>query len=171
MKTIIIVASARKNGNTNTVALELAELANCDIFNLSDYNILPFDYDYQNQEDDFIPLITQLIEEYELLIFATPVYWYAMSGVLKNFFDRFTDLITVHKELGRKLKGKHCAVVTSSAGDHLEDQFWIPFQKTTNYLNINFKGGIHTHPEKDRNVILKSFWKKIQIHSAKLPKI
>ncbi|MCP4458779.1 MAG: NAD(P)H-dependent oxidoreductase [Cytophagales bacterium] len=37
---------------------------------------------------------------------ATPVYWYSMSGIMKVFLDRIYDVLTIEKELGRKLHGK-----------------------------------------------------------------
>ena len=53
--------------------------------------------------------------QYEQIIFATPIYWYAMSAQLKTFFDRMTDLLTIHKPLGRQLrKGKKMFLIACS---------------------------------------------------------
>ena len=41
-------------------------------------------------KDNPEPLIP-IIEKYDTLIFATPVYWYSMSGIMKVFFDRKND--------------------------------------------------------------------------------
>lgn len=62
-----------------------------------------------SRNDDYLNLMKQILEKYETLILATPVYWYSMSGIMKVFFDRLTDLLTIEKELGRKLRGKKIA--------------------------------------------------------------
>lgn len=62
-----------------------------------------------SRNDDYLNLMKQILDKYETLILATPVYWYSMSGIMKVFFDRLTDLLTIEKELGRKLRGKKIA--------------------------------------------------------------
>ncbi|WP_291800231.1 flavodoxin family protein [Lutibacter sp.] len=62
--------------------------------NLYDKKINHFDYDFNN-DDGFLPLMKNVIEKYDTIIFATPIYWYSMSGVLKVFFDRLSDLLHV----------------------------------------------------------------------------
>ncbi len=91
MKTVIIVASARKNGETHKVVSELSIISDWDVIDLLDYKISHFDYAHANQEDDFIDLMKDVVNQYDVIIFATPVYWYSMSGILKVFFDRLTD--------------------------------------------------------------------------------
>ena len=46
------------------------------------------------KEDEFLKIIQAMIES-DVIVFATPVYWYAMSGSMKIFFDRFSDLISL----------------------------------------------------------------------------
>ena len=65
-----------------------------------------------------------IISKYDTIIFATPVYWYSMSGILKVFIDRITDLLTIEKELGRKLRGKKMAVVS-------QIEYYIDFYGST----------------------------------------
>jgi multimeric flavodoxin WrbA len=48
---------------------------------------------------------------------VTPVYWYTMSGIMKVFFDRFSDLLRIEKDLGRKLRGKSMAVISCGADE------------------------------------------------------
>lgn len=106
---------------------------NIKVYKLTDYNISNYNYSHQNKSDDFIPLIKKLIKNSATIIFVTPVYWYAMSAIMKTFFDRITDLLNVEKELGKKLRRKNVIFVTSSEGDHLDDDFWIPIKATFNY--------------------------------------
>ena len=79
----------------------------------------------------------------DTIILATPVYWYSMSGRMKVFLDRFTDLLKVEKELGRHLRGKSLAVFTTSNGDNLGVDFWHPFVKTANYLGMQYLANAH----------------------------
>ncbi|MEZ0129961.1 flavodoxin family protein, partial [Flavobacterium sp. LBUM151] len=94
-KKVIILGSARKNGNTTKIVDEISKESGIDVIDLSDYNISHYDYESKNKEDDFLPLIRRILEEYDTIIFATPVYWYNMSGIMKVFFDRFSDLIRI----------------------------------------------------------------------------
>lgn len=157
MKTIIISGSSRKTGNTSIVTNELSKLLLCEVIYLSDYKIGHFDYDYKNQEDDFLKLITELIVDYDTFIFATPVYWYSMTGVMKVFFDRLSDLITIKKDLGRKLRDKNMAVITSSTGANLNEQFWLPFKATAQYLGINYLGNVHTIAQNNNVDAIENF--------------
>ncbi len=93
--------------------------------------------------------MTRVIETYDTIIFATPVYWYSMSGILKVFFDRISDLLRIHKDTGRALRGKNMAMVSCSNHDDLVDGFSTPFKESSNYLEMNYLGDIHTFIEND----------------------
>lgn len=142
-KKIIILGSSRKNGNTTKIVDEIAKEHHIDVVNLSDYNISYYDYESKNIEDDFLPLIKKIIENHDTFIFATPIYWYNMSGIMKVFFDRFSDLIRIEKETGRKLRGKKIGVISNSHDNEIEESFYIPFQKTADYLGMEYLGHVH----------------------------
>lgn len=156
-KSVIIIGSSRKNGNTTRIADAIADQYNIDIINLSDYNFSYYDYESKNKNDDFFILIKSIIEKYDTLIFATPVYWYSMSGIMKVFFDRFSDLLRIEKETGRKLRGKNMAVISNSHDDELENDFYIPFQKSADYLGMKYLGEKHFNadtPKEKQNLEL-----------------
>ena len=142
-KKIIILGSSRKNGNTTKIVDEIAKEHHIDLVNLSDYNISYYDYESKNIEDDFLPLIKKIIENHDTFIFATPIYWYNMSGIMKVFFDRFSDLIRIEKETGRKLRGKKIGVISNSHDNEIEESFYIPFKKTADYLGMEYLGHAH----------------------------
>jgi len=142
-KKVIILGSARKNGNTTKIVDEIVKESGIDVIDLSDYNISHYDYESKNKEDDFLPLIRRILEKYDTLIFATPVYWYNMSGIMKVFFDRISDLIRIEKETGRKLRGKKIGVISNSHDDEIEDSFYIPFKKSADYLGMEYLGHAH----------------------------
>lgn len=72
---------------------------------LRDLDIQQFEYGGGVDRDDF-GRVTEAMTAHTRILFATPVYWYSMSGRMKVLFDRLTDLITVRKDIGRRLKGR-----------------------------------------------------------------
>jgi len=155
-KVVIIQASANRKGNTHKIISYLNKENNFDVIDIADKNIGHFDYNFKNKGDDFLPLIENIILNYDTIIFATPVYWYAMSGMLKVFFDRMSDLLHYQKELGRKMCGKNMAMLSNSGENDLKHGFEMPFIESANYLGMNYlgsthiwftKGGLDIHPE------------------------
>ncbi|RKR10028.1 multimeric flavodoxin WrbA [Flavobacterium sp. 90] len=142
-KKVIILGSSRKNGNTTRIVDEISKDTGIDVIDLSDYSISYYDYESKNKEDDFLPLIRRILEQYDTLIFATPIYWYNMSGIMKVFFDRFSDLIRIEKETGRKLRGKKIGVISNSHDNEIEESFYIPFKKSADYLGMEYLGHAH----------------------------
>ncbi|MGB1043130.1 MAG: flavodoxin family protein [Tenacibaculum sp.] len=143
-KTIIIQGSSKSKGNTHTIINYLNKNNQFDVVDLKTKNIGAFDYEFKNAEDDFIPLMENIIKNYDTIIFATPVYWYAMSGILKDFFDRMSDLLHYKKELGRQLRGKSMGMISNSGINDLKDGFTMPFIESANYLGMKYIGDIHT---------------------------
>ncbi|MBT8317752.1 MAG: flavodoxin family protein [Lutibacter sp.] len=142
-KKVIILGSSRSGGNTGSIVANISKKHQIDVIDLNNYKISYYDYESKNLDDDFLPLIKLILEKYDTLIFATPVYWYNMSGIMKVFFDRFSDLIRIEKETGRKLKGKNMFVISNSHSDEIDDSFYIPFKKSADYLGMEFQGNLH----------------------------
>lgn len=145
MKTgVIIQGSSRKNGDTNLITKYLNKNNQFDLVDLNDYTIGHFDYEFRNSSDDFIPLMRELIQNYETIIFATPVYWYSMSGLLKVFFDRISDLLKTHKDLGRALRGKSMAMLSVNNSDQEVEGLNLAFIQSAEYLGMSYLGDVHT---------------------------
>ncbi|MGK0364021.1 MAG: multimeric flavodoxin WrbA [Saprospiraceae bacterium] len=142
-KGVIILGSSASKGETYQMATFLSTQTGFPIIDLTTKNIGEFDYEFKNADDDFIPLIKEIAEKYDTLVFATPVYWYAMSGIMKTFFDRISDCLKTEKETGRKLRGKSIAVLSSASEDELKDGFLMPFIESANYLGMNYLGNVH----------------------------
>ena len=162
MKKLIIVGSSRNDGDTAKLTKQLIEKTGWDFVNLNDYTFNYYDYKNENQGDDYLNLMRNIIDKYDTLIFLTPVYWYAMIGIMKVFFDRITDLLTIEKELGRKLRGKKMAVLTCSTGNNLEEQFWLPFSETAKYLGMDYIANLHTITGVENELRLFEFIKQIE---------
>jgi len=159
-KALIILGSSRSDGDTARSVHLLHKMAKVDFINLQDYKISYYDYEHKNKDDDFISLIQSVIEKYDVLVFATPVYWYTMSGIMKVFLDRFSDLLSIEKELGRKLRGKKMAVLSCSLGSPCPKSFFEPFELTAEYLGMDYLGQVHISDSEDSNG-LEQFCKHI----------
>lgn len=66
-----------------------------------------------------------------------------MSGHMKVFFDRLSDLLLIHKDLGRQLRAKQMAVVSCGSDDDLKEGFYMPFKESAAYLGMTYRGNIH----------------------------
>lgn len=152
-KTIIIQASSKSTGNTNKVINYLNSNESFDFVDLKTKNIGVFEYDFSNAGDDFIPFMEEIINKYDTLVFATPVYWYTMSATLKTFFDRLSDLLKYKKDLGRQLRGKNMAMISNSGANDLRDGFEMPFIESAKYLGMNYLGSTHAWFTEDGNDI------------------
>lgn len=137
MKPLVILASARSDGNTRKAVLDtFGEQEEFDFLDLRRKTISPYDYE-REPADDFLGVVAEMIAHDEI-VFATPVYWYAMSGVLKVFFDRLTELISVRKDLGRRLAGKRVGFLATGTDPDLPPGFAVPFEKTAAYFSMTF---------------------------------
>ncbi|MDY8137898.1 flavodoxin family protein [Aquimarina sp. 2201CG5-10] len=168
-KGVILQGSSRTYGNTNTIISFINEKIEFDIIDLKSKRISAFDYEFKNHDDDFIPLMRQIVDSYEVIIFATPVYWYAMSGIMKNFFDRITDCLKEEIEIGRKLRGKKMAMISCGSDSELKKGFTMPFIETANYLGMQYIGDVHTWIENEELSTpvkkgLNTFIEKIKKH-------
>ena len=162
MKKVVIVGSSRNDGDTANLTKQLIEKSEWDLVNLNDYEFSYFDYEHKNRNDDFLHLMKEIIAKYETLIFVTHIYWYSMSGIMKVFFDRFTDLLTIEKELGRKLRGKKMAVMSNSIGENLGENFWLPFSETAKYLGMEYVGNSNTIRGENNELKITEFIKQIE---------
>ena len=162
MKKVVIVGSSRNDGEALNLTKQLIEKSKWDLINLNDYDFSYFDYEHKNRNDDYLRLMRKIVKKYEILIFITPVYWYSMSGIMKVFFDRFTDLLTIEKELGRKLRAKKMAVMSCSIGENLGENFWLPFSETAKYLGIDYIGNSHTITGENNELKITEFIKLVE---------
>lgn len=148
MSSIILLGSARSDGNTRKICDYVSSGHNIPICDLNDYQISYYDYNHENSDDDYLPLMERLMV-YDTFIFATPVYWYSMSAQMKTFLDRFTDLLKIKKDLGRQLRGKSMKVICCSSDYEEYSEFWKPFERSAEYLGMHYEGNVHTWIENE----------------------
>lgn len=166
MNSVIIQGSSRSQGNTNQIAKIVQKHLNSEIIDLKEKSINSYSYTYENRKDDFLPTMKKIVK-YELIVFLSPVYWYSMSGIMKNFFDRITDCLKIEKETGRKLKGKKMIAISCGSEKLETEGFFIPFQKSAEYLGMNYLGNLHTwienkEPEKELIKTVELFLQEIK---------
>lgn len=145
MKGIIVLGSSRSDGNTYKCVKHLSSLTGYEIIDLNQKNIRPYNYSKPDEEDDFRSCFLKMVNGFEMVVFATPVYWYTMSGILKTFIDRFSDCLTTFKEDGRKLKGMKMGVLSCSNADDRSANFVEPFALSAQYLGMEYLGDIHCY--------------------------
>lgn len=149
IKGVIIQGSSRSKGNTNKIVNYIQKKTGFDTIDLKQNEINSFDYDFKNSNDDFLSIIENIVNNYDVVIFATPVYWFSMSGIMKNFFDRITDCLKVEKETGRKLRGKLMGLVSCGSDSVYKKEFEMPFVESAKYLGMHYLGNVHTWIENE----------------------
>lgn len=140
---LVIIASARKDSNTELFVNNVFKDMDIEKLELLDYNISPFNYSSTYPTKDEFGNVVECMLRHRIIVFATPVYWYAMSGLLKTFFDRFTDLVTANKKTGRLLKGKSVFLIAVGADKEIPLGFEVPFSLTSDYLDLTYEGSIY----------------------------
>ncbi len=140
---LAILGSARHNGNTAALTDAVFQnLDNAEVVNLIDYPISPYDYEKKNRRDGFLKIVKKMAKA-EAIVFASPVYWYTMSGQMKIFFDRMTDLTDRYKPIGRSLAGKSAFLIATSNTQDAPPSFEPPFADTARYLDMRWGGMLH----------------------------
>lgn len=124
MKILLLVGSTRNDGNSEKLAhLTLEGLPYKTIY-LKDLDIRPIE-DLRHTPEGFHPVdddytrVLEAILESDVLVLATPIYWYSMSGTMKNVIDRFSHAIRDERypnvmEHMKSMKG----IVIAVGGDH-----------------------------------------------------
>jgi len=142
--TIVLFSSSRRNGNTGKLLDNVINQGDAHIMDLATFNISEYDYEHKNINDDFLTAIKKVLT-YDKIIFASPVYWYAVTPTMKTFLDRISDLLDVPHllDLGRQLKGKKAYVLSTSISHDISPSFINCFKDTFNYLGMEYGGYIH----------------------------
>jgi len=146
LKTLALFSSSRRRGNTGQFMDRIASELNIEVVDLVSLHLSPYDYDHRNRNDDFEPLMERVLA-YEQVIFASPIYWYAVSPAMKVFLDRISDFLELPDLLpkGRRLRGKKAFIVCTSICDEPSPAFMSSFRETFDYLGMNFGGAAHVN--------------------------
>ncbi len=145
-KAIALFASARRDGNTGSLMDRIAGELEIEVIDLNEKSIAAYDYAHKNRGDDFEPLMEYVLS-FDKVIFASPVYWYAVSPAMKIFLDRISDYLDLPDllEKGRRLRGKTAYVVCTSICHGIDSAYLEAYEKTFRYLGMSFGGYIHAN--------------------------
>ena len=99
------------------------------------------------------------VEDADLIIFGTPLYWYGPTGKMKLLIDRMRPFIA-----NRKLKGKKAVIVTpSEEGPEACGPLFDMFHKSFDYLGMKFVGKVFVKAyekgeiEKNQNELKRAY--------------
>ncbi|NER79831.1 MAG: flavodoxin family protein [Leptolyngbya sp. SIO1D8] len=159
MNVLAISSSPRRNGNSFLLAeatLKGVREAGhtTDLVYLDDYlkGFLRDCRQCRNTEghctinDNFATLLQDKFLTADAVIFATPLYWYGISGQLKTFFDRIFCYIAASypaaSEVVDRLCGKRIALMLSSEESYVGAPLGVlhEIQEYARYTHSNFIG-------------------------------
>jgi len=145
-KTIILFSSSRRNGNTGALTDRIANELKLEVVDLGSKDITPYDYEHQNRNDDFEPLMEKVLG-FNNIVFASPIYWYSVAPPMKTFIDRISDYLDLSDLLdkGRELRGKTGYVICTSVKEVPDEPFIETFKKIFSYLGMEFGGFMHVN--------------------------
>jgi len=164
MKTVILFGSPRKDGNTiqltGAFSRGLKEKG-CDVrtIYLNDLNVRPCQGCLTClpkgicKINDDMKDIRKYIVESDLVVYATPVYWFAPSSQLKVVIDR--SIAFLDTGFNSRIKGKK-AVTIMTCADESSDTFYPPrdmFRRTFDLLGISYAGSIEATGCKGKGVV------------------
>lgn len=154
---VILVGSMRKNGNTELLAKSFAEGAvknnNVEIISVADYNVDPcigcnscFTREGNKcfQNDDMAQ-IYEKVKNADIVVIASPVYFYGISAQLKAIVDRLHTPMrnTFHiKKLGLLLVG-------AAELPNLFDPIIMQYQMVLDFFKLESIGMVLVHGVKD----------------------
>lgn len=107
MSVAVIYGGTRKHGNTEILTEQAIQGITTEKIYLRDYKILPIadlrhaKGGFREINDEYNSIIDRLLP-HDILLFVTPIYWYSMSGTMKNFIDRWSQTLRDTKYPGFK---------------------------------------------------------------------
>lgn len=118
MSIAVIYGGTRPNGNTETLTKHVIKELEVDSIYLNEFHIKPIEdmrHDeagFQDVGDDYDSLISRVMQ-HDILLFSTPVYWYSMSGTMKNFIDRWSQTMREpqYKDFRKRMSEKKAYVI------------------------------------------------------------
>jgi multimeric flavodoxin WrbA len=153
MKTIILFGSPRKKGNTRRLVDSFSETMKKNghdvrLLNLNDMNVRPCQgclvcaKDGKCRINDDMKDIRKYMLESDLLVYATPTYWWGPSSQLKLVIDR--SIAFFDENMESRIKGKKAVTLITCADKSLDTFAPVldAFKRTFDDLSITYLGGV-----------------------------
>ena len=161
MKILILVGSPRKNGNTEILANAFADGAkennDVEIVNVCDFKVNPcvgcnscFAREGNEcfQKDRMQEIYTKL-KDADMLVVASPVYFYGISAQLKALIDR------IHTPMRNTFKIKKLALLLTAASSNKSvfDAIERQYELILDYFHFEDKGRVFVGGVNDKGAI------------------
>ncbi len=153
MKTIILFGSPRKKGNTRRLVDTFSETMKKNghdvrLLNLNDMNVRPCQgclicaKEGICRINDDMKDIRKYMLESDLLVYATPTYWWGPSSQLKLVIDR--SIAFFDENMESRIKGKKAVTLITCADKSLDTFTPVldAFRRTFDALSITYLGGV-----------------------------
>ena len=157
MKIFTVHGSPDKNGNSKALVdrvLQAAgqEGAETELVHIYDYRVtnIWLDYfgdalqnDFSKAGDDDMGRLKEKLLATDIILLATPIYWYQLSGKLKTFLDRWCD--TLNPDFSSELAGKGLAIASTHSGlntMHSSRGVQMAMEATAQFLGMHWLGGV-----------------------------
>jgi len=157
MKILTVHGSPDREGNSakllNACIAGMKEVAGTKIesINIYDYHVEPIWKDYfgdvmkktTDRIKDDMPTLRNKMDVADIIVLASPIYWYQLSGKTKLFLDRWTDFMNPDWSTG--LKGKGLAVLSTHSGLNVmnsSDFLHLAMSTTATFLGMNWMGAV-----------------------------
>jgi multimeric flavodoxin WrbA len=169
-KIVILLGSPRKNGNSERLAKSFAtgsesQGAHVRFFRLHNMNIKGCSDCRQCWSSgkhcivaDDMSQLYESIDNADVIVFATPLYWYSWSAQIKAVWDRMLPYVS--DKAKTTVKGKQ-GVLLVTAGDEREDVFDAvleSFDRSASLLGLKQAGKICAHNVYDIGDIEDGNW-------------
>ena len=162
MKIIVLNGSPRKNGNTEIMVQTFADTAKknhqVEILNIAPMNIrgcLGCKYCWAHQgecvQKDDMQNVIEKLKDADMVVFASPIYWFDITAQLKTVIDRLYANGSVGFHFNKT------ALLLDAGADHVFDAAIAQYKAMTSYLkwedlgiitvpNMEEKGSMKTAP-------------------------
>lgn len=162
MTIAVLYGGTRPNGNTERLTEHAVQGLVTEKIHLSDYSIQPIidkrhsPDGFQDRNDDYNSIIDRILP-HDILIFSTPIYWYSMSGTMKNFIDRWSQALRDPKypDFKKQMAAKK-AYVIAVGGDnpYMKGQPMIQqFKHIFDFMGMEFAGYILGEGNKPEDIL------------------
>lgn len=160
-KIVVLVGSMRKGGNTDLLAKSFVDGASknneVEIVSVADYNVKPCigcnscftREDNKCFQNDAMTSIYDKLITTDILVIASPVYFYGISAELKAIIDR------LHTPMRNKFHIKKLALLLVGAAElpNLFDAIKLQYQMVIDYFNLENAGMILVRGVKEKGDI------------------
>lgn len=163
-KIIVLAGSPRKEGNTDRLVAAFVKGAEknneVEVFSVHDYKVNPcigcnscFSREENNcfQNDDMQQIYKKLSEA-DILVIASPVYFYGISSQLKTVIDR------LHTPLRNSFNIKKLALILVGAAELPEmfDAILTQYKLTLNFFKLEDAGKVLVRGAKDKGDVTQA---------------